>query len=456
MLTIKKQNEVNILEEDKNIIITNNLENDLVKKVNKLFNNELAANTEEAFTKILTFGKMKAKAIYVVNIKKLDDKELIGKIASIKEETIILLETFDNEKYDRFIQDLFETVVTKNHKLTKFKSKSKEENKRFYYTGDANTITKGIVYGESINNCKDLVNTPYNYLNATDLSNHALAFVKYDNVTVDILDKNDIEQLNMGAFLGVNKGSKDEPKLICVKYQGKDTFENPTALVGKGVMYDTGGYSLKTPVSMPGMKVDMAGAAAVLSAIEAIARLELKANVMAIVAATDNRIGDDAIVPDDILTSANGKTIEIVSTDAEGRLTLADAVWYAQEQGAKKVIDIATLTGAMVMALGSKFTGAFTNNPEFYLEFKKTTEITKENVWEMPVTREYHEDLKSKVADMKNKGGRTGGASQAAAFIEEFIEDDTQWIHLDVAGTASGDDGATGVMVKTFTELFCK
>lgn len=456
MLTIKKQNEVNLLEEEKNIILTNNLENDFVKKVNKLFDNELIANTEEAFTKILTFGKLKAKAIYVVNTNKLEDKDLIGKIASIKEETIILLETFDCKNYDKFVQDLFETVVTKNHKLNKFKSKYKEENKNFYYFGEAKTINKGIVYGESINKCKDLVNTPYNYLNATDLAHHALAFAKYENVTVDVLDKKEIEKLKMGAFLGVNKGSKDEPKLICVKYQGKDTFENPTALVGKGVMYDTGGYSLKTPVSMPGMKVDMAGAAAVLSAIEAIARLELKANVMAIVAATDNRIGDDAIVPDDILTSANGKTIEIVSTDAEGRLTLADAVWYAQEQGAKKVIDIATLTGAMVMALGSKFTGAFTNNPEFYLEFTKTTEITKEKVWEMPVIKEYHEDLKSEVADMKNKGGRTAGASQAAAFIEEFIEDDTRWIHLDIAGTASGKDGATGVMVKTFTELFCK
>jgi len=142
--------------------------------------------------------------------------------------------------------------------------------------------------------------------------------------------------MNMGAYLGVNKGSSDEPKLIQVKYQGLDKFENPTALVGKGVMYDTGGYSLKTPISMPGMKVDMAGSAAVLCAIEAISRLELKANVMAIVAATDNRIGDGAIVPDDILTAASGKTIEIVSTDAEGRLTLADAVWFAQKEGAKR------------------------------------------------------------------------------------------------------------------------
>jgi leucyl aminopeptidase len=244
--------------------------------------------------------------------------------------------------------------------------------------------------------------------------------------------------------------------LITVKYQGKKTYEEPTALVGKGVMYDTGGYSLKTPTSMPGMKVDMAGSAAVLTAIEAIARLELEANVMAVVAATDNRIGDGAIVPDDIITAANGKTIEIVSTDAEGRLTLADAVWYAQQQGATRIIDIATLTGAMVMALGSAFTGAFTNDQEFYNEFKEVTEKTGESIWEMPVVKKYHDELKSQVADMKNKGGRTAGASQAAAFIENFIEKDTKWIHLDVAGTAANKNGGTGVMVKSFTKLFTK
>lgn len=454
MVLIEQLKGFNLLKETRSIVLTNNLENTVVKELNKIFNNSLLDNTKEAFTKIPIFGRIMAKNVYVVNNDKLDEKGLTSKIASIKEDVVVLLDTFSKNS---FIQDLFESITTVNHKLTKFKSIKKENtDNKFFYFGNNAKVEKGIILGESINNCKDLVNTPYNYLNATDLANHAETFVKYENVSVDILNKKQIEELNMGAYLGVNKGSSDEPKLICVKYQGLDTFDNPTALVGKGVMYDTGGYSLKTPASMPGMKVDMAGAAAVLSALEAIARLELKANVMAIVAATDNRIGDDAIVPDDILTAANGKTIEIVSTDAEGRLTLADAVWYAQQQGAKKVIDIATLTGAMVMALGSKFTGAFTNNDEFYKEFESATKVTKEKIWEMPVVKEYHEDLKSQVADMKNKGPRTAGASQAAAFIEEFIEDDTKWIHLDVAGTASNKDGGTGVMVKSFTELFNK
>jgi leucyl aminopeptidase len=201
----------------------------------------------------------------------------------------------------------------------------------------------------------------------------------------------------------------------------------------------------------------MAGAAAVISAIEGIARLGLDANVMSIVAATDNRIGDGAIVPDDILTSANGKTIEIVSTDAEGRLTLADAVWFAQKEGAKKVVDVATLTGAIVAALGQNYTGAFTNNQEFFEEFKKITEETKEMLWQMPVSDVFHEELKSQVADLSNKGGRLAGASIAAAFIEEFIDEDTSWIHLDIAGTSSNKKtGATGVMVKSFIRFFVK
>jgi leucyl aminopeptidase len=356
------------------------------------------------------------------------------------------------------MQDLSETILVNNYEFNAFKSKKEEKVKDFYYFGETeiyNVVKKGYVYGESINLARDLVNTPYNYLNATDLANFAKDLEKRDGVKVEVFNKKQIEDLKMGSFLGVNKGSSDEPKLIYIKYQGLDSWNNPTALVGKGVMYDTGGYSLKTPTSMPGMKVDMAGSAAVICAINALARLGAKANVMAIVAATDNRIGDGAIVPDDILTAASGKTIEIVSTDAEGRLTLADAVWFAQKEGAKRVIDVATLTGAMVAALGKEFTGVFTNNKEFLSEFKKATDLTNEPIWEMPISDGYRKELKSSVADISNKGGRLAGASIAAAFIEEFIEKDTKWIHLDIAGTAgSKETGATGVMVKSFAELF--
>ena len=356
------------------------------------------------------------------------------------------------------MQDLSETILTKNYEFNAFKSKKEEKVKDFFYYGETeiyDAVKKGYVYGESVNMARDLVNTPYNYMKAEDLANFAKDLERHEGVSVKIYDKKEIEEMNMGSYLGVNKGSVDEPKFIYIKYQGLDKREDPTALVGKGVMYDTGGYSLKTPASMPGMKVDMAGSAAVVCAINALARLKAKANVMAIVAATDNRIGENAVVPDDILTAASGKTIEIISTDAEGRLTLADAVWFAQKEGAKKVIDVATLTGAMVAALGTAYTGAFTNDHLFLKEFEKATKLTKEPIWHMPIADSYRKELKSKVADIKNKGNRFAGASTAAAFIEEFIDKDTKWIHLDIAGTSSKKEtGATGVMVKSFTELF--
>jgi leucyl aminopeptidase len=463
MVDIKEQVEFELEKEEKSIVLANNKNHYLVNEIEKVLGKELNKVSDKPFTVVYTLGKMKAEKLYVVNYEKLDCKESLSKIydqiASIDEDCVVLVDTFENDNYQKIMQDLSEKILTKNYTFNKFKSSKEEKNKDFFYYGETkiyNSVKKGFVYGESINIARDLVNTPYNYLKAEDLAEFAKGLEKFDTVTTTIYDKPVIEEMNMGAFLGVNAGSLDEPKLIYVKYQGLDKWENPTALVGKGVMYDTGGYSLKTPTSMPGMKVDMAGSAAVLSAINALARLDVKANVMAIVAATDNRIGDGAIVPDDILTSANGKTIEIISTDAEGRLTLADAVWFAQKEGAKRVIDVATLTGAMVMALGKEFTGAFTNNEVFLNEFKEATKLTNEPIWEMPITKGYHDELKSKVADLKNKGGRTAGASQAAAFIEEFIDKDTEWIHLDVAGTASNNDGATGVMVKSFTELFIK
>jgi len=461
MIDIKEQKTFNVMGEKKDIVLANNMENGLVKEIDKLLGNVLGNISDKPFTTVYTLGKLSAKRIHVVNFDKLNcnckSKTIFESIALLEDECVVLVDTFENDKYQINMQNLSETIMTKNYVLNTFKSKKEEKNKDFYFYGETeiyNSVKKGYVYGESVNMARDLVNTPYNYLNATDLANYAKDMEKLDNVEVTIYNKKEIEDMNMGAYLGVNAGSSDEPKFIYIKYQGLDKWENPTALVGKGVMYDTGGYSLKTPQSMPGMKVDMAGSAAVVCAINAISKLNVKANVMAIVAATDNRIGDGAIVPDDIITAASGKTIEIISTDAEGRLTLADAVWFAQKEGAKRVIDVATLTGAMMMALGTEFTGAFTNNKDFLKEFKQATELVKEPIWEMPITKGYHKELKSKVADIKNKGGRLAGASQAAAFIEEFIEKDTAWIHLDIAGTAASKLGATGVMVKSFTELF--
>lgn len=460
MVDIKKQVEFDLLSEKKDIVVTNNTDDKLVREIGKALGIDLKELATEPFTTISTLGKLKAKNIHVVNYESLSKnckrKEIYKKIAALKEDVVVLVDTFQGDKYAKIMQNLSESIFTENYTFNKFKSENKETNKDFYYYGHTeiyNVVQKGYVFGETINKCKDLVNTPYNYLNAIDLAEYAKKLEKYDQITVEIFNKKQIEDMNMGAFLGVNKGSLDEPRLIYIKYQGEKEFVDPIAFVGKGVMYDTGGYSLKTPASMPGMKVDMAGAATVITTMEGLARLNVKGNAMAIVAATDNRIGDGAIVPDDILTSASGKTIEVISTDAEGRLTLADAVWFAQKEGATKVIDIATLTGAMWAALGSEFTGAFTNNKEFYKLFTDAADKANEKVWEMPISKGYHKELKSEVADMKNKGGRTAGASQAACFIENFINKETAWVHLDVAGTAANKKGGTGVMVKTFIEM---
>lgn len=460
MVDIKEQKEFHLLTEEKDIVVASNPNHPLSKEINEVLGN-VFSSIKEPFTTVHTLGKLKAKRVHIVNFGKLmcncKKTEIYKSIAKLDENVVVLVDTFETDKYLQIMQDMSEMIFVQNYVFNQFKTKKKEVNKDFYYYGETEiyeAVKKGYVYGETINKAKDLVNTPYNYLNAEDLANYAKKLESHKNVSVQIFHKKEIEEMNMGAFLGVNKGSLDEPKLIYIRYQGLEKWENPTALVGKGVMYDTGGYSLKTPQYMPGMKVDMAGSAAVICAIDSLARLDAKANVMAIVAATDNKIGDHAIVPDDIITAASGKTIEVISTDAEGRLTLADAVWFAQKEGAKKIIDVATLTGAMVAALGSEYTGAFTNDKEFYEEFKLATEKTKEPIWEMPVNKGYHKELESKVADIKNKGSRNAGASQAAAFIEEFIEPGTKWIHLDIAGTASDKDGGTGVMVKSFTELF--
>jgi len=311
------------------------------------------------------------------------------------------------------------------------------------------------VIGEAINFTRDLVNRPYNKLNAVQLGEIAATFDRLENVEANILDKEAIEKLKMGAFLGVNKGSTDAPRLIHLTYKGDPSSKEMTTFVGKGIMYDTGGYSLKGVQSMPNMKMDMGGAATTLGAFKAIATLGLKTNISAVIPATDNRIGDDAIVPDDILTAANGTTIEIISTDAEGRLALCDALWYAQKEGATKIIDMATLTGAVVAALGDNIVGAFSNNDEFYQTFENTVKASQEKVWRLPIDPIHHKNLESAFADIKNSGGRLAGSSIAAAFLEKFVDKNIPWIHLDIAGTAfEKEKGGTGVMVKSLTKLF--
>lgn len=452
------QKTCNVKEETKILIMMYNKENTLVKKVEEALDISLSDFLDESYNTVYTLGKLPTKKILLIDENALNNtkkqKDIYQAITKLKEDCILLLDTFHTD----YISALFEGLTKAMYRFSKFKSEDQSNPINIAYTTKKSLdddIHEGIVLGEAINHTRELVNTPYNYLNSEQLADYAKTLETLDNIKVTIYEKDACESMHMGAYLGVNKGSKDAPKLIHIEYRGNQSSKEITSLVGKGVMYDTGGYSLKTPQSMPTMKMDMGGAATVLGAIEAIARLKAEANVHVVIAATDNRIGDDAIVPDDILTSAKGITIEIISTDAEGRLTLADALWFAQEKGATKLIDIATLTGAIVGALGSAYTGAFTNNDTYLKTLSDMAQKANEPVWQMPISDEYRDELKSYAADIQNKGGRLAGASIAAAFLEKFVEKDIPWIHLDIAGTVfNKKDGGTGVMVKTLTKLF--
>ena len=304
-----------------------------------------------------------------------------------------------------------------------------------------------------------MVNEPANYMTPTHMAEMATKLAESRGLEVSILDQEKMAEMGMGALLGVAQGSRQPPKFIVLQYKGGDSDETNVALVGKGVTFDSGGISIKPSENLEEMKGDMAGGAAVIAAISAIAQLKPKINVMAVVPATENLPGGNALKPGDILTAMNGKTIEIISTDAEGRLILADALSYAKKLGAKYIVDVATLTGACRVALGDITTGAFGNNQELMDRVITAGTEAGEYIWQMPMYDEYKEQNKSDVADVKNVGGRLGGAITAAKFLAEFIND-TPWVHLDIAGTSLSEKelgylvkGATGVPVRTLVNL---
>lgn len=323
-----------------------------------------------------------------------------------------------------------------------------------------NSLKTGSALGEGANIARHLVNIPGNYLTATDLAEFAKGLAKNHGFEIEILDKEEMKRLNMGALLAVNRGSEEPPKLIVLRYQGKETWENPLTLVGKGITFDTGGYSLKGKDNIVGMKTDMGGAAAVLGAMDAIGTLKPKVNVMAVIAATDNMISGNALKPDDVIVSMSGKTIEVRNTDAEGRLVLADAITYAKKEGAAKIIDVATLTGGVIVALGNEVTGAMTNDEKWFEEVKHAADETGEYIWQLPYFDHFKEQVRnSHIADLNNSPGRAGHAILAGSFLGEFVEE-TPWVHLDIAGTATtdrdyelGPKGATGVMARTLAKV---
>jgi leucyl aminopeptidase len=321
-------------------------------------------------------------------------------------------------------------------------------------------VRRSELIAEGQNLTRDLVNEPANKLNPAALAEAAKQMCANTGLECEVLDRDAMSQLGMGALLGVAQGSSNPPFLIIMKYRpAQQNGGGHLALVGKGVTFDTGGISIKPSDGMEKMKYDMAGAAAVIGAMKAIAQLKPTIPVTGYVPTVENMLNGNAQRPGDIVTSLAGKTIEVLNTDAEGRLILADAITYATRHGATHIVDAATLTGAIAIALGHYNIGAFTNNQEFLDRVLAATRAAGEKTWQLPMDEEYKDYLKSAYADLPNIGGRYGGSITAAWFLREFA-DPTPWVHLDIASTAWLDDnkawlakGPTGVAVRSFVQL---
>lgn len=320
-------------------------------------------------------------------------------------------------------------------------------------------IRAGEIIGESVNLARYMVNQPPNMMYPQTFAHRATEVANDAGFSVEVWDKDRLEQERCGALLAVARGSVREPRLLIFRYQGSPPDSEPLALVGKGVTFDSGGYSLKPTDGMLTMKCDMAGAATVLSIFNAIAKLKVRRNIVGVVGLVENLVSGDAFKLGDVLTARSGKTIEIHNTDAEGRLVLADCLNVALQENPTQIIDFATLTGACVVALGNDVAGLMSNNTQLQVDVQSFTEKCGEFTWPLPMHSFYGEQIVGKVADIKNVGeGRWGGAITAAKFLEEFVQS-RPWAHLDIAGPAFLDSpkpwcdaGGSGFLVRSFAE----
>lgn len=324
----------------------------------------------------------------------------------------------------------------------------------------ADAARRGIVISESANLARALANEPANVLPPSELARRIVEAAAPAGVKTDVLDEHAIHKLGMNLLLGVGQGSASPPRLIVLRHEPPGAPESPViGLIGKGVTFDTGGVSIKPAEGMERMKSDMSGAAAVAAAMLAVARLRGPFRTIGIIPSAENMVGGKAIRPGDVLRGASGKTVEVINTDAEGRLILGDALWYAQKLGCTHLVDVATLTGAVTIALGRHVTGLLGQPAEWIARVSAIAADAGDRVWQLPIYDEAKEQLRSDIADMINSAGRPGGTITAAAFLREFAGDGP-WAHLDIAGTAWAETkepfqpkGATGVAVRTLTEI---
>jgi len=335
--------------------------------------------------------------------------------------------------------------------------------KIFIEKGDAKAVRAAVkraeIISEAVNFARDLVSAPGNEMTPTDLANEAQASLKGKNISCSVLNETKMKELGMNALLGVARGSHQPPKMIVAEYRGGKKSDKPIVLVGKGITFDSGGISIKPSENMERMKTDMAGGAAVIATMRAASALLLPLNLIGIVPATENLPGGNAYKPGDILRSLSGQTIEVVNTDAEGRVILADALTYACRFNPAAIIDLATLTGACVVALGDEVIGMLGTDEGLKCQLRKAADLTGEKLWELPLGEQYDELIKSDVADYKNSGGRMGGASTAATFLGKFVGD-SRWVHLDIAGPAWFEKarpyipkGASGIGVRLLVQF---
>jgi leucyl aminopeptidase len=326
--------------------------------------------------------------------------------------------------------------------------------------GDEAAAARGAALGEAVNWARALANEPANLMTPTKVAEAARDMAMDTGLQIDVFDADACREMGMGSYLSVARGSDEPPQMIVVRHHGRGGEGYDLALVGKGITFDSGGISLKDPENMHLMKYDMSGAASVLAAAGVIGRLGLKLNVIAVAMCTENLPGGHATKPGDVFESMSGKTVEVINTDAEGRLVLVDGVTYAQREGATRVIDVATLTGAISVALGRHYTGLFGRPEGFVDAVRRAGEDAGERLWPMPLSDEYRDDVKSDIADIKNAAGRQGGAIYGAAFIDAVVNPETEWAHLDIASTAWFEEdrpfspkGPQGPSVRTLVEL---
>jgi len=429
---------------------------DKKKKIDIIKNRFLAQRVIEVFLE--DYG--------LENIRKLGAKAAnLAKEFKVDELSIVFPNVND---YYEASKCLVEGVILSSYDFDKFKTK-KENHKLKHVTilskKNLNEIKKGIRFGETVSKyvclARDFVNDPANHATPDAFADRIAEISKKNKLKIKIYNEKQIKKMGMGCFLGVAQGTRKEPKLVVIEYKGtkkKDFY----ALVGKGITFDSGGISLKPSQGMHEMKGDMAGGAAVACAINAIAELRLPVNIIAVIPCVENMPGGNAMKPGDVLKSMSGKTVEVINTDAEGRLALADALYFVARKKPKAIIDIATLTGACVVALGYHVAGLVGNDDKLTDLIFKAGEKTNEKVWKLPLYKEYSEAIKSDIADIKNIGYDNGAAGPltAAAFLKEFV-DEIPWAHIDMAGTFWSKEnkdyykkGATGWGVRLFVELF--